>query len=120
MAVSDEYREWVIEQLRGAGTVTGRRMFGGYCLYLDGAVFALIADDTLYFKVDDATRPDFEAAGCGPFRPFGADGGAMQYYDVPAAILENPSRLADWASRAAEVSRRAARKKKGRHGPPQS
>ena len=28
----------------------------------------LIADDTLYFKVDDANRSDFEERGTGPFR----------------------------------------------------
>ena len=41
MAVSPEYRDWVLEQLREAGTVTGRSMFGGYGIYLDGAFFAV-------------------------------------------------------------------------------
>lgn len=114
MAVSPEYREWVVEQLREAGTVTGRSMFGGYAIYLDGAIFALIADDILYFKVDGINRPDFEAAGMGPFRPFKDGAEIMQYYEVPADVLEDRERLREWAIGAAEVSRRAMKRKSSR------
>lgn len=113
MAVSPEYRDWVIEQLREAGRVTGRAMFGGYGVYLNGAIVGLIANDILYLKVDDSNRPDFEAAGMGPFRPYGDGAEAMQYYEVPADVLEDREKLAAWARRAEEVSRRArARKRK--------
>jgi DNA transformation protein len=111
MPVSPEYREWVLEQLRGAGTVTGRSMFGGYSLYLDGAIFALIDDDVLYFKVDDSNRADYEAAGMRPFRPFGDDR-SMQYYEVPPDVLENPEALWTWAARSASISRGKARRRK--------
>lgn len=112
MAASPEYRDWVYEQLREAGNVTGRAMFGGYSLYLDGLIFALIADDVLYLKVDDENRPDFESAGMGPFRPFKDGSEVMQYYEVPADVLEDRQRLAEWARQAADVSRRAASRKK--------
>ena len=118
MAVSPEYRDWVLEQLREAGTVTGRSMFGGYGIYLDGAFFALIADDTLYFKVDDGNRPDYEAVGMGPFRPYGEGGEVMQYYEVPADVLENRDQLREWARGAVEVSRRASRRTKRKPTPP--
>ena len=107
MAASPEYRDWVLEQLRGAGTVTGRAMFGGYGIYLDGLIIALIASDTLYFKVDDSNRGDYEAQGMGPFRPYGEQGESMQYYEVPADVLEDRQELVSWAHRAAAVSRRA-------------
>ncbi len=63
-------------------------MFGGTGRYLQGVFFALIASDMLYFKVDDSNRPDYEAAGMGPFKPF-ADRPAytMQYYEVPIVLL---------------------------------
>lgn len=111
MAVTPEYRDWVLEQLREAGNVTGRAMFGGYGVYLDGLIIALLSDDTVYFKVDDSNRPDFEAAGMGPFRPMGE---VMQYYEVPADVLEDRERLAQWAHRAADVSRRAKQKPRSR------
>jgi DNA transformation protein len=110
VAVSAEYRDWVLEQLREAGSVTARSMFGGAGIYLEGTIFALIADDTLYFKVDDENRPDFEAVGMGPFRPYKDGTEVMQYYEVPADVLEDRERLRDWAWKAVDVSRRAPRR----------
>ena len=95
----------MLEQLRYTGPVTARSMFGGAGLYCDGLFFALIDDDTLYFKVDDTNRADFEAAGMGPFRPYG-DERAMQYYQVPVEVLEDPDRLRTWAEKALAVARR--------------
>jgi DNA transformation protein len=111
MSVTPEYRDWILEQLHRVGTVTGRSMFGAHGLYLDGLFFALVDDDTLYFKVDDSNRPDFEAAGMHPFRPYG-DERAMQYFEVPPDVLEDPERLGDWARRAVAVARKRKGKKR--------
>lgn len=112
MPVSPEYREWVLEQLRPLGTVTGRSMFGAYSLYLDGVIFGLIDDDTVFFRTDDSNRAQFEAAGMNPFRPFGEDGSAMKYHEVPAEVLEDRDRLREWALQAADASRRGKRGKR--------
>ena len=69
MASRPEFRDHVLDLLTPLGPVTAPRMFGGFGIYLDGVMFALIADDVLYLKVDDRTRPDYEAAGAAPFRP---------------------------------------------------
>jgi DNA transformation protein and related proteins len=79
MPVSDNYKAYVLEQLQDLGRVVGRAMFGGVGLYHDGIFFGLIADDTVYLKVDDASRPRFEAAGAKPFRPYGEGSYSMQY-----------------------------------------
>ena len=63
MAVSDDFRDFVLEQLAPAGRVTPRAMFGGVGLYLDGLFFALIDDDTLYFKADESTRAALREGG---------------------------------------------------------
>jgi len=82
-------------------------MFGGVGIYSGELFFALIADDTLYFKVDDSNRADFEARAMGPFRPYGEDGEAMQYYHVPEDLIEDPEALRPWAEKAiAAASRR--------------
>ncbi len=86
-------------------------MFGGVGIYAGQLFFALIADDTLYFKVDDSNRPDFERLGMKPFRPYGEDGEVMQYYEVPADLLEDPEALRPWAEKAIAV---AATKRKGK------
>jgi DNA transformation protein and related proteins len=85
--------------------IRARPMFGGVGLYSGEVFFALIADDTLYFKVDDSTRPEFEARGMGPFRPFGDASGAMQYYQLPEDLLEDPDALRPWAEKAVAIAR---------------
>jgi DNA transformation protein len=82
-------------------------MFGGVGIYAAELFFALLDDDTLYFKVDDATRPRFEDRGMMPFRPYGEDGEVMQYYEVPADVLEDPEALGAWVELAIAVARRA-------------
>jgi DNA transformation protein len=112
MAVSPSFRTFVLEQLgRGVHGIRGRSMFGGVGIYAGDLFFALIADDTLYFKVDQSNRPDFEARGMGPFRPYGETGEVMQYYRVPDDLLEDPDALAEWAEQAIAVAHRARRKR---------
>jgi DNA transformation protein len=110
MPVSPSYRTFVLEQLgRVAPGIRARSMFGGVGIYSDALFFALMDDDTLFFKVDDTNRPDFEAAGMGPFRPFGPDGEVMQYYQVPEELLEDVETLELWVGKAVEVARRRKR-----------
>ena len=112
MAVNPSFREFVLDQLgRVAPGIRGRGMFGGVGIYSGDLFFALIGGDALYFKVDDTTRPDFLAAGMGPFMPFGEGGEVMQYYELPADVLEEPDRLKPWVEKAVEVARRARRAK---------
>ncbi len=75
--------------------------------------FALIADDVLYFKVDDSNRIDFETRGMEPFRPYGEDGEVMGYYCVPEEVLEDPD---EWAEKAILVALRAKGKVPRRRG----
>ena len=110
MPVSDGYNAFVLEQLEPVGFITSKSMFGGVGIYADGLFFALIADDRLYFKVDDTNRPDFEAAGMGAFEPYG-DGRTMQYYEVPVGVLEDADQLKAWAEKAIAVARSAKKKR---------
>ena len=91
--------------------MTGESMFGGVGIYAQGLFFALIAADRLYFKVNDATRPDFERLGMEPFRPYGEDN-AMGYYEVPADVVEDSVRLAAWMKKAIDVAAKARINKK--------
>jgi DNA transformation protein len=105
--VTDSFQTLVLDQLsRVVPRVRARRMFGGVGLYQGELFFALIADDAVYFKADASTRPEFEARGMGPFRPFGDDRGTMQYYQVPEDLLENPEALRPWAEKAIAIARR--------------
>ena len=78
-----------------------------------GGRLEALDDDVLYLKVDDATRPDFERRGLRPFQPFGEGAAAMQYYQLPEDLLEDPEALRPWAEGAVDVARRAKLKKRG-------
>jgi len=112
MAVSDEFLDYVIDQLAGWGRVSARKMFGGAGLYCDGAMFGLIADDVAYLKVDDSNRADFVKAGSSAFNPYPekAKTYIMSYYEIPADVLEDAELLGKWAERALDVARKNKKK----------
>lgn len=104
MAVSPEFRDYVLDQLRAVTPVTSKAMFGGVGIYSRGLFFALIADDVLYFKVDATTRPAYESRGAKAFNPFGK--GTMGYYELPEDVLEDTEELRSWVREAVAVARR--------------
>lgn len=120
MAVTDSFVDFVLEQLDPVGPITPKRMFGGVGLYAGDLFFALLAGDVLYLKADEATRGAFEQAGARPFQPYPdrpRGSGTMQYYSVPAAILEDGDELIMWARRSVAVAlaqRAAPPQRKGR------
>jgi DNA transformation protein and related proteins len=108
MAVTDSFVGFVLEQLDPLGPITSKRMFGGVGLYAGDLFFALIAGDVLYLKGDDATRRVREASGARPFEPYPdrpKGKGKMQYYSVPAAILEDADALIAWATQSVSIAR---------------
>jgi DNA transformation protein len=111
VASSSDYVQYVLEQLAGLGGITSRRMFGGVGIYCGGVFFALISDDTLYFKVGAGNRAEYEARGMAPFRPY-ADRPevSMSYYAVPADALEERETLAVWARAAVVAAASGARR----------
>jgi DNA transformation protein len=82
-------------------------MFGAAGLYCDEIFFGIISDDTLYLRVDEASRGDYTARGMAAFRPY-ADRPevSMTYFEVPADVLEDPDELLTWSRRS--VATRAA------------
>ena len=110
MAASAAYLEFLKEQLRELGHITSQRMFSGAGLYCDGAIFALVLRDTLYFKVDDGNRARYEAEGLAPFT-YEARGRTVRvgaYWQVPERLLDEPDELLDWARGALAAGQRAA------------
>jgi DNA transformation protein len=100
MAVSKEYLEYLLGQLKGLGGVEARRMFGGLGLYSRGTFFGLLYKDRLYFKTDESTRPEYMARGSEGFQPRAGVKAQMTYYTVPAEILEDEDEIVQWARKA--------------------
>jgi DNA transformation protein len=112
--LSDSFRAFVLDQLGETENVTSRPMFGGTGLYSGTVFFGIIFYDILYFKVNDASRKDYERAGMKPFKPYNDRPLTMQYYEVPAQVLEDGEKLTKWARRAIAIARRAPQKKRAR------
>jgi DNA transformation protein len=109
MSVSDGYLTYVLDQLRPVVPgIRVKRMFGAVGLYATDLFFGLVDDDVLYLKVDDTTRPEYEARGMPPFRPFEMHA-SMNYSQLPEEILEDRDALPLWTSRALDVARAAKR-----------
>lgn len=114
MAISAEYRAFVEELFEPAFPVRIRAMFGGAGVYTDDVMFAIIADERVYLKADDVTRPGFEAEGCGPFVYTGPDGKemAMSYYALPDRLYDEPGEIREWALKALDAALRSRSAKK--------
>jgi DNA transformation protein len=112
MPVSNEFLDYVIDQLAGWGEVSARRMFGGAGLYCDDVMFGLIADDVAYLKVGDSNRENFIKAGSSAFNPYPEKTKTyeMSYYEIPADVLEDAELLGKWAERALAVARKKKKK----------
>jgi DNA transformation protein and related proteins len=97
MSVSDSYLTFVLEQLSGVPNVITKRMFGGIGIYSDGTFFAVIDNDTLFFKVDETLAKRYRDKRMPPFAPIPGAKPMMGYYQVPPDILEDQRALGQWA-----------------------
>ena len=108
MRVTDGFRAFVLEQVAGLGVVRARAMFGSVGLYADDVFFGIIAADTLYLKVDDSNRGQYEAEGMTAFQPYADKPATMSYYQVPARVFEDSGELTAWAQASIRVAARAS------------
>ena len=110
MPRSRDFVEFVLEQLALFGRARARAMFGGFGIYRDERIFAIIVDDRLYFRTDAATRGEFEAKGLTAFtyvvrgKPV-----TMPYSEAPAEVFEEPETMQRWALLAYEAAGRAGK-----------
>ena len=103
---ASEYVAHLLELLKPFGEVTAKSMFGGFGLYREGCFFGLIAEQQVYFKVDDLNRPAFEALDLEPFR-YGPKPIVMSYHMPPETALDDAAELVKWARLGFEAAQRA-------------
>lgn len=103
------YAEYVAyDLLQQIGGVTYKKMFGGFGVYCDGVMFALIAYDELYFKVTDDNKAAYIDQQLEPFAYEGKGKKiSMSYYKPPTEVLENQEAIAPWAEAALCAAKKA-------------
>ncbi len=112
MARQNEFVALVLELIAPLGACSSRAMFGGHGIYVDSQIIAIVADDTLYLKADEASRKQFDERGLEPFA-YTANGKtyAMSYFRAPEEALDAPHAMLPWARAAlAAALRKSAAK----------
>ena len=103
-----------------------QRMFGGVGIYAEGLMFAIVFDDAIYLRVDEASIPDFEREGSKPFvYPHAKSPGhvgrpSTSFWRLPDRLYDDPEDLAVWAGRALAIAerRKAAPRVRAQKKPP--
>lgn len=116
--VEKEFVSYVVDLMQSIGPVRAKAMFGGHGVFLDELMFALVADNILYLKVDKDTENEFKDRGLDAFayKKKGKETSykviKMSYYQVPEEALEDSEEMNLWANKAYSVALRAASKKR--------
>ena len=96
MASDREFVTFVCEQLRGAGDISSKRMFGEAAVYLNGKVVGLVCDNQLFLKATEPGRAKIGSPVEAPPFP-----GANNWFLM--TDLDDPEFLADLVRATAEA-----------------
>ena len=113
MVASDSFVEFLREQLAPLGRVTMRRMFGKTGVFCDGLMFAMVTDNMLYFRVDDANRAALNEAESSPPLNYEKQGEIidLSFWRAPERLFDEPDELIAWARAAIAAAGRVAAKR---------
>ena len=110
MVASDEFAEFLKEQLAPIGHIAMRRMFGKTGMFCDGAMLGMVADNTLYLRVDEHNRVAFQEAASSPPLNYRKRGDLidLSFWRVPERLFDEPDGFLEWAVIALAAARRVA------------
>jgi TfoX/Sxy family transcriptional regulator of competence genes len=90
MATSQDTIDFILDQARNAGSLTYRKMFGEYALYLNGKVIAFVCDDELFIKPTEAGNAYIGDPDMKPAYP-----GSKLYFRISGDRIEDGEWLAE-------------------------
>jgi DNA transformation protein len=107
-----EFVSYVVDMLQTIGPVYSKKMFGGHGVFLEGLMFALIADNELFLKTDAESEDEFRERGLQPFT-YNKKGKLikMSYYQAPEEVMEDSDMMNEWGNKGYSAAVRAAMKK---------
>jgi len=104
MALNEEFKNFVLDQLQGLGDFEPKRMFGGIALLHQGSAFAKIKHDKVWLKVDDSNRNEFDKFGMKQYS-YGKDNSRkLNFYETPIEIIEDRDKFKEWANRSIKIA----------------
>ena len=94
-----EAAELAADRLSELGDVTTKRMFGGYGVFIDTKMFALIdSTGALHFKCNGSNEDRYIEVGAEKH-------GKMPYREVPEDVWNNDDTLIEWAQLSVDAAR---------------
>jgi len=110
MTATPSFADFLREQLAPLGHIALRRMFGKTGVFCDGVMLAMVADNTLYFRVDDHNRAAFHEAAAEPPLNYEKQGVLidLSFWRAPDRLFDDPDDFLAWARLALAAARRMA------------
>jgi len=113
MKSENQYVLYMMDKLQPHGPIRARAMFGGYGVYYLETMLGVIVENELYFRIDEATKKEFEKYDSKPFTYQMKDKlVTLPYLTVPEEILENSDQLPLWIERAYQTALKHKKPKK--------
>lgn len=94
MASDQKFVNFITDQIKGAGEIEAKKMFGEYGIYSDGKIFGLICDNKLFIKPTKSGREFIGEVVESPPYP-----GAK-----PSFLIEDKIDDSEWLSRLVSIS----------------
>lgn len=112
MAKNNEFVNYIMELMEPFEDVNIKSMFGGYGIFKNGLMFAIVANDALYFKVDAFNKFEFDRLELGPFMyAKGKKPTAMSYHRAPEEVFDSSDNMLLWAKLGFDAALRTKKKK---------
>lgn len=110
---TQDYIDFVIEQLTPIGVISSKRFFGGLGLCIDSTQFSMLMGNALFFVVDDSSRDKYIDMGaeCFWYMKKNKKIQVRKYHEVPAGLLENQETLLLWAKESLSIAKKLSIKK---------
>jgi len=110
VVASAPFAEFLREQLAPLGQLSMRRMFGKTGVFCDGVMFAMVTDNTLYFRVDELNRSTFKEAESYPPLNYVKNGCAidLSFWRAPERLFDDSEEFVAWAQAALAAAHRVA------------
>ena len=113
MSAQQEFAAHVVDLLDSFGPCQAKRMFGGVGIFHQGLMIALIADGSLYLKVDRQTQEIFEQQGSDAFSYLKKGKECkLSYFLAPEDFFEDHDACIHWARLAYDAALRSVQTNK--------
>jgi DNA transformation protein len=104
MALNEEFKNFVLDQLQGIGEFETKNMFGGLALLSHGSAFAKIKHEKVWLKVDESNLASFENLGMSQYSYGKNNSRKLNFYETPIDVIEDRNKLKEWVKKSIEIA----------------